>query len=109
MLPSPGEPTELGVMRAPPAAPAYPHRVGVTRLVARGAMRLDLLHHLTEVVGRWSLQRRELLVRQQMLEPQLLTDGQHVPVVLEGRHRTAERTAQAHRRLLVCADVLLEG
>src|SRR5262249_18363189 len=30
-----------------------------------------------------------------MLQPQLLADGQHVPVILEGGHRTAERTAKA--------------
>ena len=69
---------------------------------------LDLLQDLTEVVALWCLQRRELLVGQQVLLPQLLTDRQHVPVILEGGRRGAERAAQAHRRLLVDADRLLE-
>src|SRR5580692_11183188 len=43
-----------------------------------------------------------------MFQPQLLTDGQHVPVILEGRDRTAERTAEGHGGLLVDADGLFE-
>src|SRR5262245_57249156 len=43
-----------------------------------------------------------------MLQPQLLADGQHVPVVLESRHRTAKRTTDANRRLLRGADRLFE-
>src|SRR5580698_6391823 len=43
-----------------------------------------------------------------MAQPQLLTDGQHVPVILEGSHWTAERTTEAHGGLLVDANRLLE-
>src|SRR5215475_3420640 len=74
-----------------------------------GRCLLDLLQDLAEVVALGSLQRRELLERLQVLQPQLLPDRQDVPVVLEGRYRAAERTAEAHRRLLVDADRLLEG
>src|SRR3984957_7192389 len=81
------------------------------RLVARmtGVRLLDLIQDPTEVVGLGSLQRRIFFVTQQMFQPPLLTDGQHVPVILEGCHRTAERTAEAHGSLLVDADCLLEG
>src|SRR5262245_12745734 len=53
-------------------------------LVARrsGARLLDLLHDAGKVVRLWRLERRELLERLQVLHPQLLADGQHVPVVL---------------------------
>ena len=79
-------------------------------LVARvtGIGLLNLLQDSAEVVGLRSLQRGELLVRQQMLLPQPLADRQHIPVVLEGGHRRAERTANAHGRLHVDADCLLE-
>jgi hypothetical protein len=46
---------------------------------------LHLLQDLTEVIAFRHLQRRELFVSRQVLEPHLLTDRQHVPVVLEGR------------------------
>ena len=42
---------------------------------------LDLLQDLNEVVGLRSLQRRELNEGLELLQPQLLPDGQHVPVV----------------------------
>jgi len=47
---------------------------------------LDHVQNSTEVVALWSLQRRELFVGQKVPLPQLLANGQHVPVVLEGRH-----------------------
>jgi hypothetical protein len=40
--------------------------------------------------------------------PQLLADRQHVPVINERSRRCAEGTAEAHGRLLVDADSLLE-
>src|SRR5215510_210727 len=65
----------------------------LTRSFARvtaGAL-LDLLQDLTEVVALRRLQRWELLVRRQVLQPQLLADRQHVPVILERCCRCAER------------------
>jgi hypothetical protein len=73
-----------------------------------GSRLLDLLHDATEIVGLRRLQRRELLERFQVLQPQLLANWQKVPVVLESGDRTAERTANAHGCLLVNADRLLE-
>src|ERR1700754_2184635 len=81
------------------------------RLVARltGVRLLDLLQDPTEVVTFGSLQRRIFFVTEQMFQPQLLTDGQHVPVIQEGRGRTAERTTDGQSGLLVDADRLFEG
>jgi hypothetical protein len=45
---------------------------------------LDLLDDLAEVVALRCLQRRELLLSEQVPEPQLLADRQQVPVVQEG-------------------------
>jgi len=45
----------------------------VTRVTGVGL--LDLIQNLTEVVVFRSLQRRELFVRLQVLQPQLLADG----------------------------------
>ena len=58
----------------------------VTRLVASGAGVgfLDLLYDATEVVSFWCLQRRVFFIRQQVSQPELLTDGQHVPIVDKG-------------------------
>src|SRR5262245_28340646 len=78
-------------------------------LVARVAGLLHLFEDAGQVVGLRRLERRELLVRHQVSHPQLLADGQHVPVVLERGRRSGERTANAHARLLVDADRLLEG
>ncbi len=44
-----------------------------------------------------------------MLEPQLLADGQHIPVVLKRGHGGGERTAEGHGGLLIDPDGLLEG
>ena len=70
---------------------------------------LDLFDDPTEVAGLRSLQWRVLYIRFEVLQPQLLADGQHVPVVLERGHGGGERTAQAHSRLLADPDCLLEG
>jgi len=65
--------------RAPHAgAPAFATSRLFTRLFARVAGRLGLLHcldDLIEVVARWGLKRRELLVGHQFLHPQHLPDG----------------------------------
>src|SRR5262245_2945883 len=66
----------------------------LTQLIARSLGVPDLLQDLTEVVALRRLQRRELLVRLQVLKPQLLSDRQHVPVVQEGCHGSAERASQ---------------
>src|SRR5262245_10036116 len=42
---------------------------------------LDLIHHLREVATRGGLHRRECLEGLKPVQPKLLTDGQHVPVV----------------------------
>ena len=56
------------------------------QLLARVTRRLgflDLLDDPTQVVGRRLLQWRVRNVRLEVLQPQLLADGQHVPVVYE--------------------------
>src|SRR5262249_43518572 len=69
---------------------------------------LDLIHYLREVVTRGGLHRRECLERFEPIQPKLLTDGQHVPVVYEGGRRRRKCAADTHRALLVDADSLLE-
>src|SRR5580693_4726488 len=89
--------------RAPRWTPTSGHRF-VSRLLARVARRLGFLHlidNLTQVVRLRSLQWRVLYVRLEVLQPQLLANRQHVPVVLKCGHRGGERTAQTHRGLLV--------
>ena len=86
---------------------SVPFELSATRSRAPGPS--YLFDDLSQVVGCRLLQRRVRLVRLEVLQPQLLADGQHVPVVLKGGHRGGECTAQAHRRLLVDADRLLEG
>src|SRR5215471_17701820 len=80
-------------------------------LIARGAggRLLDLLHDAAEVVALRRLQRRELLERLQVFQPQLLANGQEVPVVLERGCRGTERTARCKRRLHARANGLLKG
>src|SRR5277367_4354153 len=60
---------------------------------------LDLIYNPRKVIGFGSLQRRILFVRQQVPQPQLLADGQHVPVVLERSHWTAKCPTKTHGRL----------
>src|SRR5262245_66656261 len=72
------------------------------------AAALDLIHHLREVVTRRRLHWRERLERLEPIQPKLLTDGEHVPVVHERGRRSGKRTPQAHRALHVDADSLLE-
>ena len=47
----------------------------------------DLLHDLFEIVACRVLKRREVDVGLEMLQPQLLADGQDVPVIDIGRGR----------------------
>src|SRR4029077_2514476 len=68
----------------------------------------DFRHDATEVVRLGRLERRELLECLQVVEPQLLANRQHIPIVLEGGDRTAQRTAESHGRLLVDTNRLLE-
>src|SRR5262249_50105904 len=68
----------------------------------------DFLHNTAEVVAFRRLKRRVLLERLQVLEPQLLADRQHVPVIEERGHGTPECATNAHRRLLVDTNRLLE-
>src|SRR5262245_28013305 len=78
-------------------------------LLARAlAAAFDLIHHLREVVARRGLQRRKRLERLEPLEPQLLADGQHVPVVQEGRRRSAQRASHGHSALRIETNSLLE-
>src|SRR5213078_3431049 len=60
---------------------------------------LDLLQDSIQVVGRRGLHRRVGLERLEFLHPQLLADGQHVPVVLKCGHRATKRASEAHGRL----------
>ena len=72
-------------MRAPIAR--RPHR---PTLFARVTGRLhfpDLLHDLLQIVARRILQRRERDVALELLQPQRLADGQHVPVIVIGGGR----------------------
>src|SRR5664279_502392 len=78
------------------------------RLIAWVTGALDLLQNLIEVPGLRRLHRRKLLVRLEFLQPQQLTDGQHVPVIEEGGDGTGERAAHPVDRLLTHADRLLE-
>src|SRR5215510_11923945 len=57
---------------------------------------LDLVHDLAQVVAFWCLERWELLVRLEVLQPHLLTNGQKVEIVLKRGHWLAYRTADYH-------------
>src|SRR4029077_3665182 len=85
-------------VRTPRGAPAVSFHFCRKSLVAAvSCIRLlDLRKDATEVVAFRRLQRRELLVGRQVLQPKLLADRQHVPVILESRHRTSQRATEAH-------------
>src|SRR5271166_1195683 len=71
--------------------------------------RSDLLHNLNEVIAFRGLQRRELSEGLQLLQPQLLTYRQHVPVVDIRSTRGCKCTADGQHRLLRFSYGLLEG
>ena len=55
---------------------------------------LELFHNLIQVVARGVLEWRERLIGLKLLEPQVLADGQQVPVVYVNRDRPGERAAE---------------
>src|SRR5262245_34631156 len=69
---------------------------------------LDLLDDLIEVPALRGLKRRELSIALELLEPQQLAEGQHVPVVEIARNRPGERTHVIQRGLLPVAHTRLE-
>src|SRR5262249_11948231 len=83
-----------GGYRAPRGeAPGWFVNSAAIRSLARMFRVLDLLDDLIEVPALRGLKGRELSVALELLEPQQLADGQHVPVVDIARHRPGERTA----------------
>src|SRR5581483_3287347 len=81
------------------------------RSVAGGAIATglpDLFLNLGQVVGFRALQRRELLVGFQLLQPEHLPDGQHVPIIDIRGYGTGERAAQTEQCALGFARRLLE-
>src|SRR5262249_57720208 len=69
----------------------------------------ELIPHLGQVVAGRRLQGRERLERLEPREPELLADGQQVPVVEECGRRSGQRTPDAHGALLAQTNGLLEG
>ena len=59
----------------------------------------NLLHDLFQVVARRILQRRERNVALELLQPQGLADGQHVPVIDIGGGRRSKRPAHTEHGL----------
>ena len=72
-----------------------------SRLVAARLHILNLLHDLFQVVAGRVLQRRELDVALEMHQPELLADGQHVPVIDIGGRRRSNRSGHTEQRLLL--------
>src|SRR5215831_737703 len=70
--------------------------------------RLDLIHYLAKIVARWRLHRRELPQSLEPFEPELLAEGQHIPVILICGRRSSKRASDAHGCFLGGADCLLE-
>src|SRR5271157_6313938 len=75
----------------------------LTRVVI--ALVFDCLQHLSEVVARRILQRREFLVGFELLQPQELSDGQNVPVVDVRGTRRGQDAAGGEEGLLLFAHV----
>jgi len=76
--------------------------------VAHRLSSLQLVDDSTQIVRLRSLERWEFYLGFQVFQPQLLTDREHVPVVLKCGHRGGKCATDAHRALLVNADRLLE-
>src|SRR5262245_33153792 len=88
-------------VRTPRGAPAV-IKTRSLRLLAWVRRSLpDLLGDLIQVPARWVLKRRELFVALELLEPQLLADGQNVPVVYPSRNRPGDRPGVRKRSCLV--------
>jgi hypothetical protein len=71
----------------------------IKSLARVGRRFFELVHHLIEVIARRILHRRELLVGFELLQPQRLADGQHVPVVDVRADRSSESAAHTEHRL----------
>src|SRR5262245_59698888 len=88
-------------VRTPRGAPAV-IKTRSLRLLAWVRRSLpDLLGDLIQVPARWVLKGRELFVALELLEPQLLADGQNVPVVYPSRNRPGDRPGVRKRSCLV--------
>src|SRR5215831_1862829 len=75
-----------------------PHHPRASRLLARVSRSVpDLRCDLIQVPALGALKGRELFVALELLEPQQLADGQHVPVVYPSRNRPGERTRERER------------
>ena len=82
------------------------------QLFARVTARLhvpDLLNDLVQIVARRILQRREVDVGLELLQPQRLAHGQEVPVILVSGDSSGERSAYPHESLDLLANGSLEG
>ena len=63
---------------------------------------LSSIHDLGQVVARRILHRRVLLVGLELLQPQRLADGQHVPVVDDRRSTVRQMAPPIPMRVLYC-------
>src|SRR5262245_27040917 len=77
-------------------------------LLARVSRGPDLCHDLIQVPALRGLNGRELPVAPELLEPQQLADGQHVPVVQVGRDGRGERAHRPAACLFLIAPTRLE-
>src|SRR5262249_61611773 len=88
------------IRRAPIAErPYHPQASELLARVSRSV--LDLLDDLIKVPALGALKRRKLFVTLELLEPQLLADGQDVPVVYPRRNRPGDRPGGRTRNRLV--------
>src|SRR5262245_29124746 len=78
-----------------------PHHPRASRLLARVSRSVpDLLGDLIQVPALRALKGWERFVALELLEPQQLADGQHVPVVDVARHRPGECAGERVRKSL---------
>src|SRR5262245_40674717 len=96
-----GVSTLVEPMQERAARMGHPHHPLASRLLARVSRSVpDLLCDLIQVPALRALKGRELFVGLELLEPQQLAEGQHVPVVDISRNRPGERTGERVRRRL---------